>query len=160
MHAFAISKISFRSLLSFTLTPNGFRKYIRCDNELNRFMSVHSWVQLHDTVFFVVVPCSFRFKNVYSLCVSSFLNRICKRVLVVYECVCVLLLFFFCCCRCRRNVGFFRVCVCVYTVLLRNNGNRYKRIAPHIGFSPFEHCVSFTSAANTNFTKYVNDWKR
>lgn len=50
MHAFAISKISFRLLLSFTHeTPNGFGKYIRCDNELNRFMSVHSWVQLHGT---------------------------------------------------------------------------------------------------------------
>lgn len=153
MHAFAISKISFRSLLSFTLTPNGFRKYIRCDNELNRFMSVHSWVQLHDTVFFVVVPCSFRFKNVYSLCVSSFLNRICKRVLVVYECVCVLLLFFFCCCRCRRNVGFFRVCVCIpsfyETMVIAINGLHHTSVSVHLSTVFHLHLLLTPISQNT-----------
>lgn len=154
MHAFAISKISFRSLLSFTLTPNGFRKYIRCDNELNRFMSVHSWVQLHDTVFFVVVPCSFRFKNVYSLCVSSFLNRICKRVLVVYECVCVC----FCCFFSAVAVVdvtsvFFRVCVCIpsfyETMVIAINGLHHTSVSVHLSTVFHLHLLLTPISQNT-----------
>lgn len=157
MHAFAISKISFRSLLSFTLTPNGFRKYIRCDNELNRFMSVHSWVQLHDTVFLLLFLVRFASK-MYILFVSRLFSIEFVNAYLLYMNVCVCFCCFFSAVAVVDVTSVFFVCV--YTVLLRNNGNRYKRIAPHIGFSPFEHCVSFTSAANTNFTKYVNDWKR
>lgn len=155
MHAFAISKISFRSLLSFTLTPNGFRKYIRCDNELNRFMSVHSWVQLHDTVFFVVVPCSFRFKNVYSLCVSSFLNRICKRVLVVYECVCVCFCCFFSAVAVVDVTSVFFVCVCVCipsfyeTMVIAINGLHHTSVSVHLSTVFHLHLLLTPISQNT-----------
>lgn len=115
MHAFAISKISFRSPLSSTQTPNGFRKYIRCDNELNRFMSVHSWVQLlDDTTFLSFVPFTWKPFCVSCLFSIEFVTRSGFFLLVFAE-----------------NCNAVNVCIFFYLVRFRNNSNRYKRIVPH-----------------------------
>lgn len=127
MHAFAISKISFRSPLSSTQTLNGFRKYIRCDNELNRFMSAHSWVQLLDDDFFFF--CSFFARKTVSFCVSclfsiEFVTRTFFPVVFTEHCMSWMCVFFF-------IFSIFRTIVIVINGLCHTH--------KHFGLSPFDH---------------------
>lgn len=132
MHAFAISKISFRLLLSFTHeTPNGFGKYIRCDNELNRFMSVHSWVQLHGTFSPI-----FKKKIVFALYVwiLSFHNRICNTGSFFYICFLFSLQHFFLSCSVVLLCSLFlsSSLLAIGTIVIVINGLRCTLVFVHL----------------------------
>lgn len=154
MHAFAISKISFRSLLSFTLTPNGFRKYIRCDNELNRFMSVHSWVQLHDTVFLLLFLVRFASK-MYILFVSRLFSIEFVNAYLLYMNVCVCFCCFFSAVAVVDVTSVFFVCVCVCipsfyeTMVIAINGLHHTSVSVHLSTVFHLHLLLTPISQNT-----------